>query len=197
MVPGIQSHPLVLQCAPLFGSMRPIAAATPLMARIIRDACCETLADPFCAFLRLFAVYVNGAVLSELRRIIEDSEIVKEDDKQWAEPNRDGRQEFEVVLGNTHVSFAASPPQSAADQSPKLVYMRQVLADVVHAMFGSQVPGLLADWAALPHQTKCARRRPLANPVQGCVDPFDRKANWIGRALGGLHALSRNTSFRQ
>jgi protein mago nashi len=59
--------------------------------------------------------YVNEAVLNELKRIIEDSEIAREDDKQWPEPNRDGRQEFEIVLGNTHISFATAKIGSLLD----------------------------------------------------------------------------------
>merc|ERR1711920_473701 len=60
-------------------------------------------------------VYVNEAVLNELKRIIEESEISREDDKQWPEPNRDGRQEFEIVLGNTHISFATAKIGSLLD----------------------------------------------------------------------------------
>merc|ERR1712129_600578 len=33
-------------------------------------------------------VYVGQAVLTELRRIIEDSELIREDDKNWPEPDR-------------------------------------------------------------------------------------------------------------
>merc|ERR1711990_1362103 len=49
--------------------------------------------------------YVNRCVLSELKRIIEDSEILKEDDNLWPRPDRVGRQELEVVLGEDHISF--------------------------------------------------------------------------------------------
>merc|ERR1712176_778255 len=42
--------------------------------------------------------YVNRCVLSELKRIIEDSEILKEDDNLWPRPDRVGRQELEVSL---------------------------------------------------------------------------------------------------
>ena len=45
------------------------------------------------------AVFVNEGVLAEVKRIIDESEIVREDDKQWPEPDRNGRQEFEVVSG--------------------------------------------------------------------------------------------------
>jgi protein mago nashi len=60
-------------------------------------------------------VYVGQAVLTELRRIIEESEIIREDDKNWPEPDRNGRQEFEVVLGNQHISFATAKIGSLLD----------------------------------------------------------------------------------
>jgi len=60
-------------------------------------------------------VYVNEAVLGELKKMIEDSEIAREDDKQWPDANRDGRQEFEIVLGNTHISFATAKIGSLLD----------------------------------------------------------------------------------
>jgi protein mago nashi len=53
-------------------------------------------------------VYVGPTVIKELRKIIEDSEILKEDDDKWPEPNNEGRQELEIVLNNEHVSFATS-----------------------------------------------------------------------------------------
>ena len=36
--------------------------------------------------------YVHKAVLEELQRVIEDSEIMKEDDTLWPKPDRVGRQ---------------------------------------------------------------------------------------------------------
>ena len=77
------------------------------------------------------AVYVSSPVLSELERIITESEILKfvtldvfscmcpgqcirfimpynnlrEDDKKWPEPDRVGRQELEIYVGKTHISF--------------------------------------------------------------------------------------------
>lgn len=53
-------------------------------------------------------VYVNPAVMDELRRILMDSEIMKEDDNNWPPPDRVGRQELEVVLGNEHISFTTT-----------------------------------------------------------------------------------------
>merc|ERR1712023_144800 len=53
-------------------------------------------------------VFVTQAVMDELRRIIEESELLSEDDSSWPEPDRIGRQELEVVLGNEHISFATT-----------------------------------------------------------------------------------------
>ncbi|XP_003739171.1 protein mago nashi [Galendromus occidentalis] len=60
-------------------------------------------------------VYVSGSVMAELRRIIEDSEIMQEDDSDWPVPDRVGRQELEIVLGDEHVSFTTSKIGSLAD----------------------------------------------------------------------------------
>lgn len=43
--------------------------------------------------------YVHKAVLEELKRIIEDSDIMQEDDNLWPSPDRVGRQELEIVIG--------------------------------------------------------------------------------------------------
>eukprot|EP00455_Lapot_gusevi_P026732 TRINITY_DN2819_c0_g1_i2.p1 TRINITY_DN2819_c0_g1~~TRINITY_DN2819_c0_g1_i2.p1 ORF type:complete len:153 (-),score=42.15 TRINITY_DN2819_c0_g1_i2:181-639(-) len=53
-------------------------------------------------------MYLNESVLRELRRIIEDTEITKEDDNLWPKPDRVGRQELEIVCGNEHISFVTS-----------------------------------------------------------------------------------------
>ncbi|GJQ08865.1 hypothetical protein GpartN1_g656.t1 [Galdieria partita] len=60
-------------------------------------------------------VYVTEAVLKELRRIIEQSDIMKEDDSKWPEPDKTGRQELEIVLGNEHISFATTKIGSLLD----------------------------------------------------------------------------------
>jgi len=52
--------------------------------------------------------YVSDDVLRELRRIVEDSEILKEDDNLWPMPNRDGTQELEIVTETEHISFMTS-----------------------------------------------------------------------------------------
>ncbi|KAF3434458.1 hypothetical protein FNV43_RR25561 [Rhamnella rubrinervis] len=60
-------------------------------------------------------VYVTPAVLRECRRIISESEIMKEDDNNWPEPDRVGRQELEIVMGNEHISFTTSKIGSLVD----------------------------------------------------------------------------------
>merc|ERR1719482_1310562 len=50
---------------------------------------------------------VTSAVMKELRKCIEDSEILKEDDNHWPAPDRVGRQE--------HISFTTSKIGSLAD----------------------------------------------------------------------------------
>jgi len=49
--------------------------------------------------------YVSQAVLSELKRIIEDSEIMKEDDNNWPMPDRVGKQELEIRMNGEHICF--------------------------------------------------------------------------------------------
>nr|XP_035157319.1 protein mago nashi homolog 2-like [Callithrix jacchus] len=49
---------------------------------------------------------VHKIVMEELKRIIDDSEIIKEDEALWPPPDRVGRQELEIVIGDKHISFA-------------------------------------------------------------------------------------------
>lgn len=58
---------------------------------------------------------VSQLVLSELKRIIEDSEIMQEDDANWPQPDRVGRQELEILIGNQHISFTTSKIGSLLD----------------------------------------------------------------------------------
>eukprot|EP01071_Lankesteria_metandrocarpae_P003892 Lankesteria_metandrocarpae@DN3248_c0_g1_i1.p1 len=59
--------------------------------------------------------YVSKATLGELRRIIEESEVVKEDDTQWPPPDRVGRQELEISLGDKHINFTTNKIGSLSD----------------------------------------------------------------------------------
>uniref|UniRef100_A0A7S1FU66 Mago nashi protein n=1 Tax=Corethron hystrix TaxID=216773 RepID=A0A7S1FU66_9STRA len=45
-------------------------------------------------------VFVSPTVVEEVRRIVEESEITKEDDHSWKEPDEVGRQELEIKLNN-------------------------------------------------------------------------------------------------
>eukprot|EP01024_Parvocaulis_polyphysoides_P041292 TRINITY_DN37857_c0_g1_i1.p1 TRINITY_DN37857_c0_g1~~TRINITY_DN37857_c0_g1_i1.p1 ORF type:complete len:161 (-),score=9.12 TRINITY_DN37857_c0_g1_i1:76-519(-) len=50
-------------------------------------------------------LFVTQPLLDEAARIIRESEILKEDDKNWPEPDKVGKQELEVVMGEEHISF--------------------------------------------------------------------------------------------
>ena len=56
----------------------------------------------------LFVVTVSQNVVDEVKRIIVDSEITREDDHSWPEPDRVGRQELEVKMGSEHIHFTVS-----------------------------------------------------------------------------------------
>ena len=66
-------------------------------------------------------------MLSEIKRIIKESEVIKEDDSKWPPKNKDGRQELEIRMGNEHILFEVSTlnyRQSASliqNRLPKLV----------------------------------------------------------------------------
>ena len=47
-------------------------------------------------------------MIEEFKRIILDSEVTKEDDHNWPPPDRVGRQELEIKIGDDHISFAVS-----------------------------------------------------------------------------------------
>ncbi|KAI9814483.1 MAG: hypothetical protein M1832_005889 [Thelocarpon impressellum] len=58
---------------------------------------------------------VSGLLVADIKRIIKESEIMKEDDTKWPEKNRDGRQELEIRLGNEHISFETAKIGSLVD----------------------------------------------------------------------------------
>merc|ERR1711973_210973 len=60
-------------------------------------------------------VYCNENVIEEVKRIIEDSDLMKEDDALWPAPDRIGRQELEIVMGPEHISFTTSKIGSLID----------------------------------------------------------------------------------
>ncbi|XP_065063934.1 protein mago nashi homolog [Rhopilema esculentum] len=59
--------------------------------------------------------FVHKAVVEELKRIIEDSNILSEDDALWPPADKIGRQELEIVLGNEHISFSTAKIGSLID----------------------------------------------------------------------------------
>jgi len=73
---------------------------------------------------------------------------MKEDNSNWPEPDRIGRQELEIVMGNEHISFTTSKIGSLVDvQSSKdpeglriFYYLVQVCSQ--HPTFLPQLPTL-------------------------------------------------------
>ncbi len=51
-------------------------------------------------------VNLGPFVIEEIKRIIRDSEITKEDDHNWPAPDKIGRQELEIKLDREHISFS-------------------------------------------------------------------------------------------
>merc|ERR1712124_223168 len=60
-------------------------------------------------------MYVSHLVMKEVQKVIEDSDILKEDDVNWPAPDRLGRQELEVIIGNDHISFCTTKFGSLLD----------------------------------------------------------------------------------
>ncbi|PVI08482.1 Mago nashi protein [Periconia macrospinosa] len=58
---------------------------------------------------------VSDAMVAEIKRIVKDSEILKEDDTKWPQKNKDGRQELEIRIGNEHISFETAKIGSLQD----------------------------------------------------------------------------------
>merc|ERR1712080_42631 len=59
--------------------------------------------------------YVSPQVLLELKRVVDDAEIMKENDALWPAPDRVGRQELEILIGDEHISFTTSKIGSLLD----------------------------------------------------------------------------------
>ena len=47
--------------------------------------------------------------MKEVERIVETSEIIKEDDTNWPQPDAKGRQELEIIKDNKHIFFTVGP----------------------------------------------------------------------------------------
>lgn len=51
-------------------------------------------------------VHVSPLVLCELRRMLVESEVMLEDDRLWPLPDKVGKQELEVIMGEEHIRFS-------------------------------------------------------------------------------------------
>ncbi|KAF8699698.1 Mago nashi, partial [Rhizoctonia solani] len=60
-------------------------------------------------------MWVGPLLVKELKRIVESSEIIKEDDANWPKKNIVGKQELEIKLGNDHISFETAKIGSLVD----------------------------------------------------------------------------------
>lgn len=71
-------------------------------------------------------------MISEIKKIIKDSEIMKEDDTRWPQKNKDGKQELEIRLGNEHISFEVRGaqyrlPSSSIDHGTDIDRLRKLV----------------------------------------------------------------------
>lgn len=83
--------------------LRTVAHALPV--RIVSFAICA-----LCC-----AAWVSQSVVNELRRIVADSEITREDDNNWPVADVNGRQELEVIVNGEHISFVTTKIGSLLD----------------------------------------------------------------------------------
>ncbi|ODQ66734.1 hypothetical protein NADFUDRAFT_50642 [Nadsonia fulvescens var. elongata DSM 6958] len=60
-------------------------------------------------------VAVGALVVRQLKQMIAESEILREDDSRWPEKNKDGKQELEIRAGKYHISFETSKLGSLND----------------------------------------------------------------------------------
>ncbi|KAK0540512.1 hypothetical protein OC842_000447 [Tilletia horrida] len=60
-------------------------------------------------------VWISPLMVAELKRIVAESEILKEDDAKWPKKNIVGRQELEIKVGNEHISFETAKIGSLVD----------------------------------------------------------------------------------
>ncbi|RNF06529.1 mago nashi-like protein [Trypanosoma conorhini] len=58
---------------------------------------------------------VSPAVLEEIKRIIITSAVLESDDESWPQPDRNGRQELEIHLGDTHISLVTNKITSISE----------------------------------------------------------------------------------
>ncbi|CED84809.1 mago nashi [Phaffia rhodozyma] len=60
-------------------------------------------------------MFVSPLLIKELKRIVEASDVVKEDDAKWPKKGQQGKQELEIRIGNDHISFETAKLGSLAD----------------------------------------------------------------------------------
>merc|ERR1711964_450965 len=60
-------------------------------------------------------MWLSPMAVAEFKRIVEQSEITKEDDGNWPQKSVVGKQELEVRLGKTHISFETAKIGSLVD----------------------------------------------------------------------------------
>ncbi|KAI0275520.1 mago nashi, partial [Russula aff. rugulosa BPL654] len=60
-------------------------------------------------------MWVSSLVVKEIKRIVEQSEIIKEDDTNWPKKNIVGKQELEIRIGNDHIAFETAKIGSLVD----------------------------------------------------------------------------------
>eukprot|EP01083_Nonionella_stella_P098144 275920_1 len=60
-------------------------------------------------------MFLGPEIMSEVKRIVDESDVLKEDDNSWPQPDRIGKQEIEIVSGNQHISFVTSKIGSLVD----------------------------------------------------------------------------------
>ncbi|KAG8833307.1 hypothetical protein FRC17_010952 [Serendipita sp. 399] len=87
-----------------------------LFAEGLRQKIRDTVLWLFGGFF-MRSVFVGPLVVKELKRIVETSEIVKEDDSSWPKPNIVGKQELEIRVGSDHISFHTAKIGSLMDVS--------------------------------------------------------------------------------
>ncbi|KAJ1915133.1 hypothetical protein H4219_004466, partial [Mycoemilia scoparia] len=58
---------------------------------------------------------LSQTIIDQIKKIINDAEILKEDDAKWPEKDESGRQELEIRFGRQHISFQTSKIGSLAE----------------------------------------------------------------------------------
>ena len=83
-------------------------------------------------------------VLAEMARLVSANGILACDDEKWPRPDRNGRQELEILVDGTHISFATNKLGTMADilasNDPdglaKFFYIVEDLKKMVFALIG-------------------------------------------------------------